>query len=155
MTGMRIAILAAAAAAVVVLFLVFRPGDDDEGASAPPPTTAATTATTPTQPTTPTETEPAPPPPPPQPTVSRAVINVRGGEPVGGIRRLSMHKDRRLILVVTADVSDHVHVHGYDIMRDVAPGQPARFDLRTTIVGRFEIELEDRHKQIGQLTVTP
>jgi hypothetical protein len=151
MTGMRIAILAAAAAAVVVLFLVFRPGGDDESSSAPPPTTAATTATSPTQPTTPTETEPAPPP----PTVSRAVINVRGGEPVPGIRRLSMHKDRRLILVVTADVSDHVHIHGYDVMRDVAPGQPARFDLRTTIVGRFEIELEDRHKQIGQLTVTP
>jgi hypothetical protein len=152
MTGMRIVILAAAAAAVVVLFLVFRPGGDDEGASAPPPVTAATTATTPTQPTTPTETAQ---PPPPQPTVSRAVINVRGGEPVGGIRRLSMHKDRRLILVVTADVSDHVHVHGYDVMRDVAPGQPARFDLRTTIVGRFEIELEDRRKLIGQLTVTP
>jgi hypothetical protein len=152
MTVMRVVIVVAALGALVGLFLALRPDDDDSEASPPITTTAATVQPdpAPTETTAPTETQP-----PPKPKIARALIVVRGGEPVGGIRRLSLRKDRRLILVVRSDVADHVHVHGYDVMRDVAPGAPARFDLRTTIVGRFEIELEDRHKQIAQLTVAP
>jgi hypothetical protein len=56
---------------------------------------------------------------------------------------------------VRADVSDHVHLHGYDIMRDVSPGRPARLRFRATIPGRFEVELEDRRLQIAQLEVRP
>jgi hypothetical protein len=152
MTVMRLVIVLAALAALVGLFVALRP--DDDGTEASPATTATATVEPDPAPTektpTPTETQP-----PPKPKIARALIVVRGGEPVGGIRRLSMRKDRRLILVVRSDVADHVHVHGYDIMRDVAPGAPARFDLRTTLVGRFEIELEDRSKQIAQLTVAP
>jgi hypothetical protein len=153
MTVMRLVIVLAALAALVGLFFALRP--DDDGTEASPSTTATTAAVepdpAPTETTpTPTETQA-----PPKPKIARALIVVRGGEPVGGIRRLSMRKDRRLILVVRSDVADHVHVHGYDIMRDVSPGAPARFDLRTTIVGRFEVELEDRSKQIAQLTVVP
>jgi len=48
-----------------------------------------------------------------------------------------------------------VHVHGYDLMADVAPGKPARIDFTANLTGRFEIELEDRGKQIAQLTVLP
>jgi hypothetical protein len=153
MTVMRVVIVVAALGALVGLFLALRPDDDDGEASPPTATTTATVAPNPA----PTETAPTPTETqaPPKPKIARALIVVRGGEPIGGIRRLSMRKDRWLILVVRSDVADHVHVHGYDIMRDVAPGAPARFDLRTTIVGRFEIELEDRGKQIAQLTVAP
>ena len=35
----------------------------------------------------------------------------------------------RVVLVVRADVADHVHLHGYDVMRDVAPGKPGRLDV--------------------------
>ena len=31
--------------------------------------------------------------------------------------------------------------HGYDVMRDIAPGKPGRIDFRATIPGRFEAEL--------------
>ncbi len=33
------------------------------------------------------------------------------------------------MLVVTAEVTDHVHLHGYDLMADVAPGKPARIEF--------------------------
>jgi hypothetical protein len=58
-------------------------------------------------------------------------------------------------LLVRSDVADHVHLHGYDIFRDVAPGAPARLAFRATVPGRFEVELEDRGIQIAELQVTP
>jgi heme/copper-type cytochrome/quinol oxidase subunit 2 len=82
-------------------------------------------------------------------------IAIRGGRPVGGIRRVTVAKNRQVVLVVRSDVADHMHLHGYDVMRDVAPGAPAQLRFRATIPGRFEVELEDRGLQIADITVTP
>src|SRR5262245_21794827 len=121
-------------------------GGDDETA-----TTDTTTTTTTTEPTTTTTTTTTPP--PEGPTIVR--IRVRDGAPVGGIVRETVDQDDRVVLVVTADVSDEVHVHGYNLMRDVAPGSPARIAFRATLPGVAEVELEDRGLQIAELTVRP
>ena len=138
----------AGAAVLVALFLVLRPGDDDEDDQASPPPPATTTTTTPTSTRT-TTTRPAP----QGPTPIR--ITIRGGRVLGGLRRARLDQGERAVLIVRSDVSDHVHLHGYDIMRDVAPGAPARLRFRATIPGRFEVELEDRRLQIAQLEVRP
>lgn len=137
-------------AAVVVagaLYLVLRPDDDtDEPTAAPPTTTAGTTATT-----TGTVTPPPPPPPgPPPPLPVR--ITVRKGLPVGGPRSVILKRGRRVVLIVNSDVADHVHLHGYNVMRDVGPGRPARLAFRATILGTVEAELEDRGVQIARIT---
>jgi len=88
-----------------------------------------------------------------QPTVVR--VRVVGGSPQRGIVRTTVQKGDRVVLVVTSDVADHVHLHGYDIMRDVAAGGTARIRFRATVPGRFEVELEDRGVQIADLTVRP
>jgi hypothetical protein len=59
------------------------------------------------------------------------------------------------VLIVRSDVADHVHVHGYDLMQDVAPGAPARISFRADAPGRFEVELEDRHLPLTELVVRP
>jgi hypothetical protein len=145
----RFLIAAAGIAVAVVLFLVFRPDGDDDSASPPPPN----------PPTTPTTVATQPPPPPttpkPKPAVVQVTIIVLGGKPVGGIRRVTVAKNRQVVLLVRSDVSDHIHLHGYDVMRDVAPGKPARLAFRATIPGRFEVELEDRKLQIADITVNP
>lgn len=143
----RLLIAAAGIAVAAVLFIVLRP--DDEEATNPPPPLSTRTATLRE---TVTLTEP---PRPPKPKVARVNIVVRGGRPVGGIRRVTVTENRRVILTVRADVADHVHLHGYDVMRDIAPGRPARIDFRATIPGRFEVELEDAGLQIADLTVNP
>jgi hypothetical protein len=142
----RLLIVVVAVVAAVGVFLVLRPDDDDGGAQTTPAT--ATTSTT-----TPTTTVPPPPPAPPPPATVR--INVRDGRPVGGIRRVSVGRGRRVVLIVTSDVADHVHLHGYDVMRDVAPGRPARLAFRATIVGTVEVELEDRHVPLATVTTQP
>ena len=82
-------------------------------------------------------------------------VRVVGGVPKGGIVRKTVDKGDRVVLVVTSDVADEVHVHGYDLMRDVAAGGTARIRFRATLPGRFEVELEDRGVQIADLTVQP
>jgi hypothetical protein len=141
----------AGAAILVVLFIALRPGDDeddDQATPSPPSATTrsgtATTTTRPTRTTTPT---------PSRPTQIRIVV--RGGRVIGGLRRARLERGERAVLIVRADVADHVHLHGYDIMRDVSPGRPARLRFRATIPGRFEVELEDRRLQIAQLEVRP
>lgn len=142
----RLLIVVVAVVAAVGVFLVLRPDDDDGGAQTTP--TTATTSTT-----MPTTTVPPPPPAPPPPATVR--INVRDGRPVGGIRRVTVGRGRRVVLIVTSDVADHVHLHGYDVMRDVAPGRPARLAFRATIVGTVDVELEDRHVPLATVTTQP
>jgi hypothetical protein len=122
-------------------------GDDGESAAT---TTETTTTSETTTTTTTTETTR---PPSPGPTEIRIVVV--DGAPKGGIVREKVEKNDRVVLIVRSDVSDHVHLHGYDIMRDVAPGKPARLPFKATIPGRFEVELEDRGVQIADITVTP
>ena len=38
------------------------------------------------------------------------------------------------------DAPDDIHLHGYDIEKKVAPGQPARFRFKANLEGEFEIE---------------
>jgi hypothetical protein len=144
----------AGAAILVGLFVLLRPDDDngdgEQAAPPPPPAMTTTTRTTTTTTTTATTTTR---PKPPGPTTIRIVI--RRGRVIGGLRRARLELGERAVLVVRADVSDHVHLHGYDIMRDVAPGRPARLRFRATIPGRFEVELEDRRLQVAQLEVRP
>lgn len=145
MNQLRPLVLAAVSVAVVVLLVVLlRPNDDGETTATG--TTQATTATTTT--TTPTTT-------PKPPTWMRVAIAVRGGRVVGGIRRVSVPKGARVELFVTSDVADEVHLHGYDVSRDVAPGAAARMRFRATTSGRFEVELEGRQLQIVEITVRP
>jgi hypothetical protein len=152
MRGMRLLIGLGALVALVALFLVLRPGkEDDEDVVT---TTTAVTAP-PTLEPTPTETETETATTAAGPQNVQLVVTIRGGEPVSGIVRVTAHKGDAVAVVVRSDVADEVHVHGYDLMADVAPGKPVRIEFTATLTGRFEIELEGRSKPIAQLTVIP
>ena len=118
--------------------------DDNSSASSTDSTTDETTTTAETETTT---TEAA------KPTVVSIVIV--DGVPNDGIVRESVKKGDRVVLVVKSDVADEIHVHGYDIMRDVTAGGTARLPFTATLPGVFEVELEDHGVQIAELTVNP
>jgi len=82
-------------------------------------------------------------------------IVVKNGKPVGGIQQLTYNKGEQVRFKVDSDVSDEVHMHGYDIMKDVTAGGSVSFDFPATIEGVFEAELEGRKEQILELTVNP
>jgi hypothetical protein len=142
-----VGIAAAIAVAAVVIALVAGGGDDGDDATTTQ-TTAAETATT-TQPDT-TETTP---PEPPEPEPVR--IRVKGGEPVGGVEDIEVDKGDRLMIDVVADTPDHAHLHGYDIEKDVGPGQTARFRVKANLEGIYELELHDSGAQLAKVRVNP
>jgi hypothetical protein len=82
-------------------------------------------------------------------------IVIKNGKPVGGIAQLTYNKGEEVRFKVDSDVSDEVHMHGYDIMKDVEAGGSVSFDFPATIEGVFEAELEGRKEQILELTVNP
>ena len=86
-------------------------------------------------------------------TSSTLEVTVRDAEPVGGIQHVTVDKGAQVVVRVDSDVADEIHVHGYDRMQDVAPGEPAEIRFQATIVGRFEIELEERGTPIAELEV--
>jgi hypothetical protein len=141
----RLAVVAVLLVVAVAGFVIARSsggdGKDESSTTATMTTTQASTTTTRTAP------GPAPPPVP--------EIRVRNGRPVGGVKRLTVKRGQRVRFVVVSDVEDHVHIHGYDLFKDVSPGRPARFDFRARIDGLFEVELEDRAEQIISLRVRP
>jgi hypothetical protein len=122
----------AALAVAVVAFLIANPGSDDEAGDQ-----AAQTTTTQTETEVETQTETAPPE-PPQPSVTR--IQIQGGEVVGGPQSIEIEQGEPVQIVVAADAPDEIHLHGYDLTREAAPGAPARFDFTANLEGVFEIE---------------
>ena len=45
------------------------------------------------------------------------------------------------MLVVRTDAGEAVHLHGYNIEKQVTPGKPLRIPFTATLPGRFELEL--------------
>jgi hypothetical protein len=82
-------------------------------------------------------------------------VVIRDGEPVGGVAALEYSAGDEIRFEVVSDVADEVHVHGYDLMEDVAAGGTASFDFPAEIEGIFEVELEGRGVEIAELRVNP
>ncbi len=146
----RIALLAGAVVIAVAAFLVLRPGDAEDPAREASSTTPAQTNSDNTEEEG-TTTEA--PPPKPKPEFTR--IQVKGGQPVGGEAKVEVTKGETIRLAVNSDVTDEVHVHGYDLSREVAPGQPVRMRFKANLEGVFEVELEESAVPIAQLEVRP
>ena len=148
----KVALIAASLGLLLSLFIALRPDDEEEAA---PTTTVATTtapATTDTEPVTTTEPPATTAPKPPDVVTIRIAIP---SDTAPKVRRYSVEKDRKVVIVVRTDLSDHVHLHGYDLMADVGPGQPATIRFTATAPGRFELELEDRGLEFAELEVRP
>jgi len=127
--------IAAVIAVVAVLVLAVAGGDDEQEATRAQSTATATPGAAATETPTP---EPAPP-----------LVTP------GKVTKLRFEQGDTVRFRVRADVADHVHVHGYDLIKAVEPGKTVTFSFPADITGIFEIELEDAGEQIAQLRVDP
>lgn len=138
----RVILIVTVVAAAIAAFVVLKPGSDDGNDDK--------TATSTNVDTSPTATTKAPAAPAPE------RITIRGGKPVGGVQKIEVKKGDTVRLIVSSDdTSQEIHVHGYDLMKDMAPGRPATFSFKAENEGVFEIELEDTSTQIASLQVRP
>ena len=84
----------------------------------------------------------------------RIEVQVRGGQISGDTGRVPVAAGSHVTLVVTSDVADEVHVHGYDKEQELSPGQPAEIVFDATIPGVFEVELHEAGTTLLSLQVS-
>ena len=77
------------------------------------------------------------------PAGQRIEVQVTGGQASGDTGRVPVAADEHVTLVITSDTADEVHVHGYDLEAELAPGQPTEIAFDATIPGVFEVELHE------------
>jgi hypothetical protein len=73
----------------------------------------------------------------------------------GNPRTLRFTEGERIAFRVRARQADHVHVHGFDRLKDVAAGQTVTFSFPADITGIYEVELEDAGILLGNLRIDP
>jgi heme/copper-type cytochrome/quinol oxidase subunit 2 len=124
-------------------------GDDGGGAAGAATTVASTTTTTSAEPT---STE--------EPTTTTAGFSgtvieakVTGDQVDTASRRVGVSRGEKVRIQVEADHAEEVHVHGYDLKKNVAPGKPAVIEFTADAPGVFEVELEEAALKLFELQV--
>ena len=145
----RIGFLVAAFVVLVLAIVFIGTGDDETSEKADNPPIATST------PGAQSEAEPqdTPQPTPTPEPVPR--IRTEGGSPVGEPERIEVDKGDRIRFVVTSDVPEEIHVHGFDRYADLGPGQPARLDFKADIDGIYEVELHGTGEIVAELRINP
>jgi cytoskeletal protein RodZ len=148
----RAGIVLGGLAVLLIVFLVLRGGDNSgssssSSASAPQTTSSQSGASSSAQSTPSTSVS--------QSTPAAQTIRVVNGQPQGGVKTVSFKKNDPVVLKVQSDVADEIHVHGYDLKKNVPEGGSVTFNFKASIEGRFEVELENAGTQIANLEVTP
>ncbi len=133
--------------AVLVLFFIVRPDGSKKEESTNPTSPVRSTGATGGEAASEKPARPEPPPPP--------EVTIENGEPRDGVARLEFVQGDRIRFTVVSDVADEVHVHGYDVSREVGPSRTAKFSFPADITGVFEVELEHSAVPIAELQVNP
>jgi hypothetical protein len=145
---MKIAVMLAALAASAIALA----GCGGDSSTIDAVTTTETAATTPTTKTDTTATTTGT---TPLAQAKVITIDVVKGVPQGGIQRPTIDKGDKVVLVVRTDSGEAVHLHGYNIEKDVVPGQAVRLPFTANIAGRFEVELHPTDALLAVLEVKP
>jgi FtsP/CotA-like multicopper oxidase with cupredoxin domain len=124
-------------------------GGDDGGEQAASTTATTVAATSTTEPSSASE----------APTTTEGFAGtvieakVTGSTVETASRRVRVDRGEKVRIQVEADRNEEVHLHGYDLSSDVAPGKPAIIDFTADAPGVFEIELEQARLKLFELQV--
>jgi hypothetical protein len=121
-------------------------GQPGPTAAAPAPTTTSPvpTTTSPTATTTPNPSSP-----------QRFELIIRRGQLISGPTVIQVHKGDEVIIALTSDANDEVHLHGYDLHVRTRAGETTTLQFIARQTGRFGYELHHAKTELGALEVYP
>lgn len=123
-----------APAALLVLLAGCSTGSDP-GVAAPPTHSAPTTSPTST------------------PTATVIEATYAGGEVTTAQPRVELSLGEEVVLRVTSDVDEEIHVHGYDLYEDIPAGGTGEVSFTADLPGAYEVELQQAGRPLVQLRV--
>jgi hypothetical protein len=128
--GQRIGLVAAVAVVAIVAFVIAKPGGGNSDK------TSTQSAGKPAGP-------------------KKFRITLKGHNPVGGKQTISLTKGDRASIVVSSDGKDTLHLHGWDIEREITPSKPGRFAFTADNEGAYEMESHTTDQKIATIQVRP
>ncbi|MGH3683905.1 MAG: hypothetical protein ACRDRU_12240 [Pseudonocardiaceae bacterium] len=90
---------------------------------------------------------------PAPPAIRTISVTVRGGKVSGDTGRIMVPLGTPVVMSVSSDVADEIHVHGYDRKANVRAGTTASIAFIANTAGGFPVELENAKVQLLQLQV--
>jgi hypothetical protein len=85
--------------------------------------------------------------------VTDIVVSVNDGKVSPKTHRVKVAVGSAVRILVSSDVDDEVHVHGYDIEREISAGQSVTIDFTADQTGIFEVETHVSDRVLFQLQV--
>ncbi|RZT86813.1 hypothetical protein EV383_3712 [Pseudonocardia sediminis] len=91
---------------------------------------------------------------PAAPAVRTVRVSYAGGTVTGDTGTVAITRGEAVQIVVTSDVADEAHLHGYDREAPLTAGRPATIAFTANIPGEFELELHGSGAQLATLQVS-
>lgn len=82
-------------------------------------------------------------------------IEVKDGWVVSGPEVVKVSQGNDVLITITSDQADELHLHGYDITVALKANTPATLSFTAKYPGRFGYELHHAHREIGAIEVHP
>jgi hypothetical protein len=86
-------------------------------------------------------------------TGTEIVVEVKSGKVSPPTHRVKVSKGTQIRLRVTSEKADELHVHGYEIEKELPAGEQVTLDFTADQAGLFDIELHESDLQLAQLEV--
>lgn len=141
-----------ASALLPALALLALTGCDDDGqpvSGGTPSTSTSVASPSATLPTTPSGTITTA-----DPAAVVIVATVANGKITPNTQTVKAEQGQRVMVTVTSDEADELHVHGYDKEVELQPGKPGSVTFTADTKGTFEIETHESGKLVAKLIVT-
>jgi hypothetical protein len=125
--------------------LILGAGCGTSGEEATPPTTTTSSVLLP--PTGVPSANPTP------PDLVPVAVTISGGQVEPPPARVDVPQGHTVLITVTSDEHDELHVHGYDLDVELLPGESGPIEFVADRTGLFEVETHHSGLQLFQLAV--
>lgn len=89
------------------------------------------------------------------PTTKTFTLKVENRKVVEGSGDLTANQGDTVVINITCDEDEELHLHGYDRAIDLAPNTQETLTLVANMAGHFPFELEHSKTELGALSVLP
>ena len=86
---------------------------------------------------------------------SALLIEIEDGQPVGGVKELTVSKGDTVTIEVSVDTPQEIHIHGYELEQEARPATPAKFKFPADLEGIFDVESHASDAKLAKLVVEP
>jgi hypothetical protein len=80
---------------------------------------------------------------------------VKDGKLASGQSVIQVRRGEQVVLRISSDATDELHLHGYDLHARIIPQETAVLEFSANRTGRFTLELHEAQTELGAVEVYP